>query len=70
MEKKKYTVMIPIAGFLEVDVDATSEKEAIASALVNEDQHKKDNITVWESYEKLSYDESMYGEIEVYCMAP
>lgn len=50
---KKYSVMVPIAGHIVVDVEAVNEAEAIRKALESEDL-TLENIHQWEALEKFN----------------
>ena len=49
---KRYTVSVPIAGFISVDVEAENEEEAIKKALKSEEL-KLENCEEWETFKQL-----------------
>jgi hypothetical protein len=49
---KKYSVDVPISGFINVEVEAEDKKDAIDKAFESEDL-KLDNIVEWEAHEHI-----------------
>ena len=69
MMKKTYSVLIPIAGHIEISVQADNEENAIEKAWEEDDQFKLANVLEWGSYRKLVEGNvlrcSPFNEIEV-----
>jgi hypothetical protein len=59
----KYSVLIPIAGHIRVEVEADSEEAAIQAALESDDTHLG-NIDDWQAVESF-----MEGNVS-YCPRP
>lgn len=54
-----YSVKVPITGYLYVDVEAESEKEAIAAAL--EADTKLQDVEEWSVHEHITQGHFFYG---------
>jgi hypothetical protein len=52
MTKKRYSVVLPIAGHITVEVEAENEKAAIEEAMASDDAHRA-SIEDWEMLEKF-----------------
>jgi hypothetical protein len=48
-----YSVLVPFAGHIRVEVEADSEKAAIEAAMNSEDLNL-DNVQDWEAFESLN----------------
>ncbi|AGH31861.1 hypothetical protein VPIG_00003 [Vibrio phage PWH3a-P1] len=64
---KNYEVLVPITGYIIVEVEADNEKEAIEKAFES-DELNIDNINEWDTHEAIVQGNVFYGiqnEIEV-----
>jgi hypothetical protein len=49
---KRYSVDVPISGYINIEVEADTEEDAIRTALESDDL-KIDNVVEWEAHEKI-----------------
>ncbi|ALM62171.1 hypothetical protein AXI64_gp179 [Vibrio phage qdvp001] len=64
---KSYEVLVPITGYIVVEVEAENEKEAIDKAFESDDL-TIDNINEWDTHENIVQGNVFYGvknEVEV-----
>lgn len=59
---KTYYVEVPITGTINIEVQASSEQEAIEKALESDDL-KTENITEWEAHEHVIQGNVFYGSL-------
>lgn len=57
---KNYTVLIPITGYIEIEVDAEDKDSAIDKAFDSEDL-KLDNVLEWEAHEHICEGNVFHG---------
>ena len=61
----KYNVMLPITGYVVVEINAASEKVAIAAAL--EKDFDIEQIEEWEVHEQVEEGNVSYGSLSRAC---